>query len=105
MKQKAILLKDIEDKGQPYLKMKKEKFRVFESEFNELRKMGYEVHKFEFWHYRISRYGSEFCIDVFPTTRVYVKKYSGYATKSISYQSLVYMIETELDPLIKKISK
>jgi len=38
-------------------------------DFDEVRALGYEIHKFEPWHYRISHPDYETKVDVWPTTQ------------------------------------
>lgn len=47
-------------------------------EFDELRTLGYEIHQFQPWHYRVSNSDYKTRVDVWPTTMKLWKVDSGF---------------------------
>lgn len=74
----------------------KPKYPIDEQEFTTLKEMGYQVHEFMPWHFRISKYEDEDYIDVFPTTRVWLMYRKGDYTGKGNYENLIDLIETKI---------
>jgi len=72
------------------------KYKVNLKELEELKEMGYKVHKFTPWHYRITKNYNDNMIDLFPTRKVYVYKTPDVWHKKKSYDNLLETIETIL---------
>lgn len=74
------------------------KFPVPVHDFQTLREMGYKVQVFKWWHYRVSAPWRDFHLDIYPSTRTYIKKVNeGYIPwEAKKYDDLIYLVETTL---------
>lgn len=69
------------------------KFKVDQKEFEVIKQMGFQVHKFTPYHYRISKSVGDVSIDVYPTRRTYVVHKDGIISKKQAYGNLVTAVE------------
>lgn len=76
--------------------MKKRKYSIDYEELDELRQMGFEVHKFTTYHYRVSKYGIDKALDIFPTTKSYCISKNGLMSQSHGYEDLLFLVEDTL---------
>ncbi len=78
--------------------MAKHKWSSYVGDLYTLKEMGYDIHIFTAWHVRVSKVTRDFYLDVYPTTRTYIKKtdngYSPWIGKK--YKNLIHLVETEL---------
>lgn len=70
------------------------KYPVNYDEFDDLRDKGYAVIQFTDHHFRVSKYGREISLDVFPTTRSYlIRDKSDLTGAGKKYTNLIGIVE------------
>lgn len=72
------------------------RYLVNKKDFEELIAMGYEVHQFTPYHYRISKEEGDMTVEVFPTSRKYCLSKDKQMSQSRDYEDLLELIETQL---------
>ena len=89
------------------MKIRKQKFKIDKQDFVTLEEMGYEVKQLTPYHFRIGRDVLEYGLDVYPTTRTYVKFHtdSKRFEKGKKYSDLIFLVEDTLDTFAKFKSK
>lgn len=75
---------------------KGKRYQVNHQDFRDLEEMGYHVHQFTQYHYRVTKYGSETALDIFPTSRKYCVSVDGQMSSSKEYQDLLELVETKI---------
>ena len=63
--------------------------------------MGYEIHEFTPYHFRVWKFKKEKYLDIFPTTHVYCFYLEGELKGKGKYQELIELVETKLDDFVK----
>lgn len=79
---------------------KKGKYILNRNDLIELKEMGYEVHEFTPWHFRIYQNREFKYLDVFPTTRVYCFYELGEYKGKGNYEDMIEIAEKKLDDFI-----